>query len=196
MKQSGTIARERIWFGIALTCLAVAVIAAAWVLRANALLGSAEIEAALARYDRMAAVAAYQASQPSSGGAEAGRGPFEGLFLAAGTPSVVGANLQSQIKQLAANQGVEVMQASSLPVRTEGPLTMVGGGFSVSGTVPAIYALLRQIDQSSPLLFLEHLDIRVTATGADERLSETMAVANLEVFGALRAGAASGGGDQ
>jgi Type II secretion system (T2SS), protein M subtype b len=150
----------------------------------------------IAEYDRVRAVAAYQPelARTKSGGLDASHGA---LFQGSGTAAVVSAELLTRLKGMAAARGIEVMQASDLPAKMEGPTELVGGSLQMTGHAYSIYGLLQEIEFSTPLLFVDRLDIRSTGNANDENAVETKLVVEIHVFGAVRSKspiASEGGG--
>lgn len=138
----------------------------------------------LTKLDRLRAVASYGAvldklTQQSSNDA------FKDLFLGEGTPDVVYADMLTRLKELSATLGVEVLRADGLQSKTEGPLALVGGNIEVSGTIPAIYGFVQQIEAAKPLLFIDRLAIRGAGAPIDEQHSDTALTVEMQIYGAL-----------
>jgi hypothetical protein len=146
-------------------------------------------------HDRLASIAAYESvidKQPDTIAATL----LDDLYLGDGQPAVLSANLLTLLEQLAANQGIAVNRESALPPRKQGPVTRIAGAMAISGTLPAIYGFLEQIEAARPVLFIDRLDIRVNQTGVPEEQSDTIASVEIEVSGLVRPkpGTEGGGG--
>ena len=145
---------------------------------------------ALQRYDKLAAIAASEdvlEGRPNA----AADALLESLYLGNGQPAVVSANLLTLLEQLAANQGIAVNRESAMPARQQGSVTRVGGAMAISGSLPAIYGFLEQIEAARPALFIDRVDIRVGQTGIPEDQADTIASAEIEISGLIPAVAVS-----
>lgn len=146
--------------------------------------GNEAISGELERYDRLRAIAAYRQALDSAG-AEIDEKAYGDLFLKEGTVAVVSAGLLTQLKQMAATQGIEIMRAGDLEPRIDDPVSLVGGSLEMSGTLSSIYGFIQQIETAKPLLFIDRLDIRSNgSTGADDSTDARLMV-QIRVYGAI-----------
>lgn len=146
--------------------------------RANEL----RIAQALENYDKLAAIAAAKEAvenNPQTVPEEL----LDSLYLGKGQPAVLSANLLTLLEQLAANQGLVVNRESAMPPRQQGTVTRIGGAMAISGSLPAIYGFLEQIEAARPALFIDRIDIRVGQTGIPEDQADTIASVEIEVSG-------------
>lgn len=170
---------------LAVSLVAIPVMAAAFWLHGAWKTGNENITEELAKFDRLRSIAAYQQILD---GAEAGAydKTYDDLFLKTGPAAIISADLLTQVKQMAAVRGLQIMRAGDLQPKTEGPITLVGGSVEMTGSIPAIYGLIQQIEAARPLLFIERLGLRSNSPGADEDKSDTVLTAELHVYGAVR----------
>lgn len=147
--------------------------------------GDGQPDERLAQLDRLRAVAAYRPKLEALEGGEP-VAAFAGSFLADGPPAVVSANLLDLLKQMAAMQGIEVLQAESLPPKPLEGLVLVGGKLQMAGQMPAVLNLLKAVEETELALVTEKLSLRNTRPGGDEA-SETYLSVELQVYGVLRA---------
>jgi hypothetical protein len=156
--------------------------------------GNAMLSEELVKFDRLRSIADYK---QVLGTLDAGTDDkiYGDLFLKEGTVAVISADLLTQLKQIAATQGVEVMRAGDLQPKAEGPITLVGGSLEMSGTIAGIYGFIRQIEMAKPLLFVDRLDIRSNSSGAAEDKTETRLMAQMHVYGAVRSTAMAANAD-
>jgi hypothetical protein len=150
---------------------------------------------ALENYDKLAAIAAARdvvVRDSSTVPDEL----LDAIYLGKEQPAVLSANLLTLLEQLAANQGLAVNRESALPPRRQGAVTRVGAAMALSGSLPAIYGFLEQVEAARPALFIDRIDIRVGQTGFPEEQTDTIASVEIEVSGLvpLVEGSATGGG--
>lgn len=155
--------------------------------------GEETISDELAKFDRLRSVAAYRQALES---ADAGAGDkvYDDLFLKGGPAAVVSADLLTQLKQMAAAHGVEVSSTGDLPAKTEEPITLVGGSLEMSGTIPAIYGLVQQIEAAKPLLFIDQLNLRSDRSVVADDKNDTRLMVDIHVYGAVRSSTVSENG--
>jgi hypothetical protein len=165
--------------GLVLVCLVLG-LSALW----SQIGGEPLADERLAQFDRLRAVAAYRPKLETQGGDESAAA-FDGSFLPDGPPAVVSANLLDLLKQMAAMQGIEVLQAEGLPPRPVEGLVLVGGRLQMVGQMPAVLNLLKAIEETEIALVTEKLSLRNTRPGGDEA-AETYLSVELQVYGALR----------
>jgi Type II secretion system (T2SS), protein M subtype b len=145
------------------------------------------IEQQLVVYDRVRAIAAFKA--PASGDAAGiGDGLSSNQFYANGTPAIVAAQLLSNVKQISANHGLEILRFGDVPPKVEGKLQMIGGIFDMSGPAANIYAFIDDLEKSNPILFVDSLDLHINGVSGDlnDQNSETILNLSMQIFGAMR----------
>lgn len=139
----------------------------------------------LETFDRLRSIAAYKDNLRELNAAKADK-VYEGLFLRSGTGAIVSADLLSQLKQMAAVRGVEVMRAGDLPAIVEGEITLVGGSLQMSGTTSNVMGFIQQIETARPLLFIDRINVRSGGIGGGEEKSDTILTVEMHVYGAVR----------
>jgi hypothetical protein len=149
----------------------------------------AGISEALMRFDRLRSVASYGPTLAAMNQDVDDR-PFADLLLGEGTPAILSANLLTQLKELAAANGIDVLRAGNLPPNRQGPLVLIGGELEMSGAVPAVYALIGRIQSARPYLFIDSLTIRAADPAAGED-GETSVAVEMRVQGAIIADASA-----
>ncbi len=140
---------------------------------------------ALARYDKLRAVAAY-ATVLAGSSPTAQDSVYGELFLHGKTGALVSADVFAQLKQMASTRGVEILRTNDLPPKTEGPIMLVGGSVEMSGVMANIFSVVQDIEAVKPLLFIDHLEMRTDGGAAMESGSDTTLVVDMQVFGAVR----------
>lgn len=141
--------------------------------------GEESISEELVKFDRLRSVAAYEQVLGNAGADDKAYG---GLFFKGGPAAIVSADLLTLLKQMAAARGIEVVRTGDLQPKTEGPITLLGGSLEMSGTIPAIYGLIQQIEADKPLLFIDHLAVRSNGT---EDKNDTLLTAEMQVYGVV-----------
>jgi hypothetical protein len=141
--------------------------------------GESERQDMLDRFDRLRAVVAFGKDAPKSAATlDVGR-----YLLGSGPPAVLSAGLQSRLREIAAQQGVEVLQASDLKPRQAEGLTALGITVEMSGPAQGIHAVLQQLELSVPWLFIGKLQIRSGYTEGVSPDPEPPLVAVLDTWG-------------
>ena len=92
------------------------------------------IQQQLAKFDKLRSIASFKNIVPQN--AEAPKAdPLAELFFGAGTPAIVTAQLLTDLKNIAAAHGLEVLRAADIPTKTEGSLNLIGGTLDLSGSM-------------------------------------------------------------
>jgi hypothetical protein len=154
--------------------------------------GQQTIADELDKLDRLRAIAAHLPVLERMKPDEKTRA-FERWFMGEGTPAMLTAGLQAQLRQLAAAQGVEVLQANEAKPKEVDKLTYLGVALEMSGTASALHGILNQIEASVPLLFLDNINIRSDFGDAEGEQREPLLIMTFQVYGAVmtRGGGAS-----
>jgi Type II secretion system (T2SS), protein M subtype b len=145
------------------------------------------IEQQLVVYDRVRAIAAFK--PPASGDAAGIGGDLSSnQFYANGTPAIVAAQLLSNVKQISANHGLEIIRFGDAPPKVEGKLQMIGGVFDMTGPAANIFALIDDLEKSNPSLFIDNLDLHVNGVTGElnDQNSESTLNVSMHIFGAMR----------
>ncbi len=109
---------------------------------------------------------------------------LKNLILGTESTPVLFAAIQTRLRELAEQQALQVYQTNNLPVETlkEG-LDKITLRFEVSGTSAALLRFLDAIERSTPLVFVENLEIRSTDQEGIPPSADTQVFANVEVWG-------------
>ncbi len=107
-----------------------------------------------------------------------------GMFFANGTTAIVSAQLVSNLKNIAAARGLEVLRAADLPAKTAGPVNLVSGSLDFSGSSASVFALIQDIEIAKPALFIEKLVMHTNASA--DATAETILTVSMQVSGAVR----------
>lgn len=129
---------------------------------------AARMEAVAAAMPRLRREAAGTASDPG----------FQALLEGA-TDSLAGAAMQSQLDVLSGRSGVALSSAEVLPVEAAGAYRRVSLRLTGTGTWPAIVGLLKAIDETSPRMVIDDLQLQPSpsiAAGATQLLGATFTV--------------------
>jgi Type II secretion system (T2SS), protein M subtype b len=115
------------------------------------------IDDTLLQFDRFRSVAEFDIAKLGQN-LENSRPP---VFLADGPRSVQTSALQSKIREMAAQRGVDILQAAELkPIQAAPGLQMLGVHVEMSGPVAGLHAVLQQVETSVPWLFIDNLQLR------------------------------------
>jgi Type II secretion system (T2SS), protein M subtype b len=109
---------------------------------------------------------------------------LNGSFLGTESTPVLFATTQTRLRELAEQQALQVYQTNNLPVEIlkEG-LDKITLRFEVSGTSAALLRFLDAIERSTPILFVENLELKSTDQEAVPSSADTQVFANIEVSG-------------
>jgi Type II secretion system (T2SS), protein M subtype b len=141
------------------------------------------IQQEFSRFDKLRSIVAFKdaVSKPSD---SATLPESAALFFSDGTPAIVTAQLLTNLKNIAASHGLEVLRAADLPAKVEGPLNMVVGSLDLSGPIPSVFALIQDIENAKPALFIEKLDLHASSIGAIGENTDTILTVSIQVSGA------------
>jgi Type II secretion system (T2SS), protein M subtype b len=153
--------------------------------------GEDSIAEQLKAYDKVKSIAAYETFLKEQSTPK-GKVDVIGLFFPDQPSAILTAQMVTNIKQMAANHGLEVLRAGDLPEKTEGILNLVGSSFDFSGSIPNVYALIQDLDAARPYLFVDRIDLHSnTAGGAGENTDSVLTV-TMQVYGAAIKGSPDG----
>ncbi len=140
----------------------------------------------LAKFDKLRAIASFK-SNVSQNAESPKTDPLSELFFDAGTPAIVTAQLLTNLKNIATAHGIEVLRAADVPAKTEGSLNLIGGTLDLSGSMGNVFALIQDIENAKPALFIEKLDLHSNGASAVDPNAETFLTVSIQVFGAVHA---------
>lgn len=135
------------------------------------------------RYDRLRAIAAFNPDSLLARGAE---NPVSKYFLGEGTPAILTATLQAKVREMAGQNGVEVVQASELSFAAdEAAISKLGIRLEMSGPASGILAILLEIENAVPWLFVGNVQLRSGyAEGLEQGPEPAMAI-GMDVWGVI-----------
>ena len=110
--------------------------------------------------DRMEAVAETLPELRSASAAGAAYGPAPRALLEGASDAVAGAALQSQLQDMAAQAGASLTSAELLPAEAAGAYRRVGLRLAVNGSWPTLVTLLQAIEQASPRMLVDDLQMQ------------------------------------
>ncbi len=84
----------------------------------------------------------------------------EGRLIAKETPALASADLQTRIKDVVNHAGGELISTQVIPERKEEQFTRVAVKLRMTGSTQVLRDVLHAFESSSPLLFVENLNIR------------------------------------
>ena len=144
--------------------LALIVLLTAWFAVAAPLLDwyaerGARLDQRLVLARRMAALAATlpRLRQAEAGAATSGIAPS--MLLEGATDAVAAATLQERVQDMARQAGVSLASAETLPATPAGAYRRIGLRVSLSGPWPVLVTLLEQVEQASPRMLLDDLQL-------------------------------------
>ena len=144
-----------------------------------------ELDGKLALYDRYRAIVRFESRLPFYADGQDQNGSPE-LFMTGGTPAELSAKLTSLLNQIAQNHGVQVLRTSELTAREKQAIVLIGSEFEVVGQIGAIYAVLKNIDESRPFLVVDRFAVRSNSTYQSSGAEEPPVSATLSVYAAIR----------
>lgn len=83
-----------------------------------------------------------------------------GALLPGATDAIAGADLQQHVQEMAARAGLTLASSEMLPTTAAGGYRRIGLRIAASATWPVLVALLRSIDQTSPRMLVDDLQVR------------------------------------
>ena len=87
-------------------------------------------------------------------------GPSRPSLLPGGTDAVAAANLQSQVQTMANKSGARVNSMEILPAEARDPYRRIAVRVSAEGQWPVLLELLRAIEDASPRMLIDGLNLR------------------------------------
>ncbi len=121
-----------------------------------------EVVARAELYDRLRAIAKFHETAPVDAAPSA---DLPAVLFGKGTPAVLSAGLQAELRQMAAGLGVDIIQVGELQPRTVANFQQIGVRLEMSGPLQGVHKLLQQVGAHAPWLFTENVEIRA---GFDE----------------------------
>lgn len=107
--------------------------------------------------------------------------PGQGAVLLTGNgPSVAAAELQSAVKEIVENNGTHLSSSEVLAPEAADSFQKIGVHVALSGDLTLLAAVLRGIETSHPVMFVDNVEIRGGANPGDD--AQTLAIA-FDVYG-------------
>lgn len=117
-----------------------------------------------------------QLRQTAAGGAAS---PAPRALLEGASDALAGAALQGQFESLAANAGLSLTSAELLPAEAAGAYRRISLRLVLSGPWPSIVRLLETVDQTSPRMLVDDIQLQVAtsvAAGTAQPIAATFTV--------------------
>jgi hypothetical protein len=108
----------------------------------------------------------------------------DGAFLEGDSEAIQLANLQSLVGAIAANNGLRVRSARTLPARERGELHLIGVHIQLQAEIGPLQKTLHDIESKRPFLFIDAVQISLLS-GGEAMEPNAMLDARLDVFGAV-----------
>jgi general secretion pathway protein M len=147
--------------------LTFSVLASLWLAVANPLIGwygeraeALELRRSLER--RMADLAAGLPRLREQAAAAAGRGATSAQLLEGATDAIAAARLQELLQDMARQAGTNLNRVETVAAEPRGVYTRVGLRLAVAGPWPSLVRLLRSIDEATPRMLVDELQLRGT----------------------------------
>lgn len=105
--------------------------------------------------------------------------PGAGALLEGGSDAVAGAALQGQVEALAAASGIPLSSTELLPTEAVGAYRRMSLRLTLTGPWPALVRLLQALDQASPRMLVDDLQLQLAPSvtaGAGQPLGATFTV--------------------
>lgn len=109
-------------------------------------------------------------------------------FLTGGNDTLIGAELQNRVKTIVEAAQGQLRSTQVLPARDDGGYRQIPVRVDMTGGMPAVQAILYQIEATSPMLFLDNVDFRAhPADRRDGSDDDPPLDVSFEVYGYVRA---------
>jgi general secretion pathway protein M len=86
-------------------------------------------------------------------------GPAPTLVLQGSSDAVAGATLQNMVQDMATAKGANLVSVESLPAETAGAYRRIGLKLSMNAPWPVLVALLQSVEQATPPMLVDDLQI-------------------------------------
>jgi Type II secretion system (T2SS), protein M subtype b len=144
-----------------------------------------QIDLTLQKYDRFRSVAAFDVNSLGNKSSDL----ISPILLGSGPHAVLTSLLQSRLREIAAQRGVEVLQAAELEPKEAVPgMLKIGVRVEMAGPAQGLHGVLEQIEQSVPWLFLDNVQLR--AGYSEQSQGEATMTLGTDVWGVVSSTAA------
>jgi Type II secretion system (T2SS), protein M subtype b len=164
------------------TVLAVIFLVSSWNI------GQSGLGQQLVRFDKTRSIATY-GSKLKAAASTAPEGLESKFFYANGPDAIISAQVAANFKQMAAKHGLEIIRAGDLPAIADGPIKLVGETFDLSGSIANVYALIQEVEDVKPFLFVDKMDIHANGNGANDLNVDTALNITIQLYAAIGTGA-------
>jgi len=117
------------------------------------------------------------------------QGPASGSFLAGGSESLVGAQLQDRMKRIVEESGGRLTSVQILPGQQEAGFRRITIRARINGSVEAVQQILHTLENPPPLLIVKSLDVRsqqIRRRKGDTSAAPIILNVNIDVSGYMR----------
>jgi Type II secretion system (T2SS), protein M subtype b len=146
------------------------------------LAGYQRIEEKLAYYDRMRSIAAFRLELAMVPADKA----FGDAFLGSGTPAMLSAEMAAKLKNMAAADGIQVMQQTELAPKTEDSLQLAGVNIQIVGSWPALVAFIAEVEGARPFIMIDRIAIRPGILGNPNEAADVPVQVDMDLRGAIQ----------
>jgi general secretion pathway protein M len=112
----------------------------------------------------------------------------QGGFLQGPNESMIAAQLQNRVKRVVETARGELKSTQNLPSREEGRFRRIAIRGQMTVSIPALQRTLYDLESTSPLLFIDNVDIRIRPAPRqrDRSTPDTLLDVRFEVYGYQR----------
>lgn len=171
----------RQWTGPALLCL-LGVFSVSSI-HAYLSAGRNEIETRLDAYGSLRRIMNQGSRREAEGGSISEQDKL--LFHKGESVELVDANISTLLKQLAANQTIEITRSGNVAIENSDGIKWAAVAVDVMGQEAAIYSFVRQIETSRPALFVTKLQMRSNIQSGAAETAEMPMSSEMTVSGAM-----------
>jgi hypothetical protein len=133
------------------------------------------------QFDKIRSIANFDVSKMAS---EKNGAAIDTLVLGHEPTAILVAKLQAQLREVATQHGVDILQASDLtPIDIHVGLQKIGTRLEIVGPYQGMLELFRQIDQTTPLLLVENVELHSSFAEGNALQAEPPLSATIDVWG-------------
>jgi Type II secretion system (T2SS), protein M subtype b len=133
------------------------------------------------QFDKIRSIANFDVTKMAS---EKNGAAIDTLVLGHEPTAILVAKLQAQLREVATQHGVDILQASDLtPIAIHEGLQKIGTRLEIVGPYQGMIELFRQIDQVTPLLLVENVELHSSFAEGNALQAEPPLSATIDVWG-------------
>jgi Type II secretion system (T2SS), protein M subtype b len=133
------------------------------------------------QFDKIRSIANFDVSKMAS---EKNGAAIDTLVLGHEPTAILVAKLQAQLREVATQHGVDILQASDLtPIDIHVGLQKIGTRLEIVGPYQGMLELFRQIDQTTPLLLVANVELHSSFAEGNALQAEPPLSATIDVWG-------------